>query len=86
MNLHSEELVELRNGFTPDWTARWTAEVAELELVGFSFKGLGWYPSSSGDTILVLPTELEDVFKFCVYSWDPRQSFSIISRMPDRTR
>ncbi len=47
-----------------DWEATWTAKRAEEELIGFKFKGLGWYithdKSGAFDTMIVMPYGLLD--------------------------
>lgn len=60
----------------PDWSAIYTAERAEQELIGFKFKGIGWYftkwekdGKKGSDTILVVPFhDNSKVFRFHVYN------------------
>lgn len=83
-----------RISFQPDWTAHWTKTQAEKELHDFTFRGPGWYHTTAGDTLLVIPTERDfepdkaiwnaptndnELFQFCVYNnRNPFASFNTI--------
>lgn len=43
----------------PDYSKRGTAEELEANLIGFKFRGPGWYLTKA-DTLLVVPTDPTD--------------------------
>ena len=82
--------------FIPDWSHRWNAAQAELELDGFKFQGPGIYRHGK-DVLLVVPTERDratlwnkafkagEVFRFLVYTdRDPCDAFHLIVNAPGR--
>lgn len=74
--------------FTPDWSQSWTGEVSEDQLKDFKFEGPGWYvyPNTKDgtvDTILALPTETPDLFRFHVWNdRDARRTFDLLINLP----
>jgi hypothetical protein len=79
--------------FQPDWSMLGTAERFEQELIGFKFKGPGWYLSkyerdgkTGIDTILVIPVgENGSIFRACVYNErNPIESFNWVHSAPVR--
>jgi hypothetical protein len=77
------------NGFVPDWTMLGNPERFESELIGFKFKGPGWYTftnkkNGKTDTILVIPVrEGSNLFRLHVYNErNPIESFNWVLSAP----
>ncbi len=54
--------------FMPDWSKLFTKEQSEKELIGFKFRGTGWY-FTKVDTMLVAPYGNSDkLFQFFIWN------------------
>jgi len=78
---------------TPDWFEVWTKEQAEMELSfckgGFTFNGLGWYFTPTGEALLVSDmhnndNDTEVLYHFSYWSHSPLKSFQWICSAPVR--
>lgn len=81
--------------FLPDWSKTLTPEIAEKELVDFTWKGPGWYITKKL-TILVVPfdrshdtlwhskTKASELFQFHMYKTNPWDVFVAIINAPTR--